>query len=132
MINLCFQRSKKTRREPNAYCRIKIEGSESKTPTLESQTNPQFDHVSQLLCKNPLHEKIRIDICDARQNNEVIAFFELPIKQIYNTDTMTIETQSFPLKSSSEPLDTATILLRLSLSVISEGYSRDFLNVGFI
>jgi hypothetical protein len=47
----------------------------------------------------------------------VIAFFELPIKQIYNTETMTIDTQSFPLKSLSEPLDNATIILRLSLFV---------------
>ncbi len=47
----------------------------------------------------------------------MIAFFELPIKQIYNTETMTIDTQSFPLKSLSEPLDNATIILRLSLFV---------------
>jgi len=47
----------------------------------------------------------------------VIAFFELPIKQIFNTETMTIDTQSFPLKSLSEPLDNATIILRLSLFV---------------
>ncbi len=47
----------------------------------------------------------------------MIAFFELPIKQIFNTETMTIDTQSFPLKSLSEPLDNATIILRLSLFV---------------
>jgi hypothetical protein len=69
------------------------------------------------LCVNPLHEKLRIDVCDARNNNDVIAFFELPIKQIYDTDTMTIDMQSFALKSLSEPLDNAAIILRLSLFV---------------
>lgn len=69
------------------------------------------------MCVSPLHEKLRIDVCDARHNNDVIAYFELPIKQIYDTDTMTIETQSFSLKSLSEPLDNATIILRLSLFV---------------
>ena len=70
-----------------------------------------------MLCANPLHEKLKIDVCDARNNNEVIAFFEIPIKQVYDTDTMTIDTQSFPLKSLSEPIDNAAIILRLSLFV---------------
>jgi Ca2+-dependent lipid-binding protein len=118
-------RSKRTRREPNPFCRIKVEASEIKTQTFESQTNPQFEHVSQILCKSPLHEKLRIDVCDARSNNEVIAFFELPIKQIYNTETMRIESQAFQLKSLSEPLDNATIVLRLSLFILSPGRANE-------
>jgi hypothetical protein len=112
-----LQRSRKTRREPNAFCRINVEGTITKTAAFESQTNPHFEHVSQILCANPLHEKLKIDVCDSRNNNEVIAFFELPIKQIYDTNTMTIDTQSFPLKSLTEPLDNAAIILRLSLFV---------------
>ncbi len=116
--NFCrfSQRSKKNR-EPNPFCRIQVEGTTKKTSAFESQTNPHFEHVSQILCANPLHEKLKIDVCDARNNNEVIAFFELPIKQVYNTDTMTIDTQSFPLKSLTEPIDNAAIILRLSLFV---------------
>ena len=47
----------------------------------------------------------------------MIGFFELPIKQIFDTELMTMETQSFPLKSYTEPLDRASIVLRLSLNV---------------
>ncbi|UJR26520.1 hypothetical protein I4U23_007843 [Adineta vaga] len=124
-IDRCLNlpRSKKTRREPNPFCRIRVEGSQAKTQALESQTNPQFEHVSQLLCANPLHEKLHIDVCDGRNNNDVIAYFELPIKQIYDTNSMTIDTQSFALKSSSEPLDKAQILLHLSLFILSPEHS---------
>jgi len=41
----------------------------------------------------------------------------MPIKHIYDTDTMTIDTQAFPLKSLSGPLDNAAIILHLSLLV---------------
>ncbi|CAF4212678.1 unnamed protein product [Rotaria sp. Silwood2] len=118
-------RSKKTRREPNPFCRIKVEGTERKTQAFESQTNPQFEHVSQILCANPLHEKLKIDICDGRNNNDIIAYFEISIKQIYDTDTMTIDTQSYPLRSLSEPLDKAEIILRLSLFILSPGRSGE-------
>lgn len=84
---------------------------------LESQTNPRFDHISQFLCVNPLHEKLKIDVCEAKSNNEVIAFFEIPIRQIYDAEDMTIESQSFPLKCVSEAHDGAKIILRLALSV---------------
>ncbi|CAF0788896.1 unnamed protein product [Rotaria sp. Silwood1] len=126
-IDRCLNlpRSKKTRREPNPFCRIKVEGTETKTQAFESQTNPQFEHVSQILCANPLHEKLKIDICDARNNNEIIAYFEMPIKLIYDTDTMTIDTQSYPLKCISEPLDKAAIILRLSLLILSPGRSSE-------
>ena len=85
--------------------------------TFESQTNPLFEHISHILCSNPLQQHLTIEVCDARSNNEVIAFFEIPIKQIYNTEAMTIEPQSFALKSLTEPLDQAKIILRLSLNV---------------
>ncbi|CAF1149216.1 unnamed protein product [Adineta steineri] len=126
-IDRCINlpRSKKTRREPNPFCRIKLEGNEVKTAAFESQTNPRFEHVSQLLCGSPLHEKLRIDVCDSRSNNDVIAYFEIPLKKIYDTETMTIDTQSFPLKSLSEPLDQAFILLRLSLFILSPGRSNE-------
>jgi hypothetical protein len=58
-----------------------------------------------------------IEVCDARSNNEIIGFFELPIKQIFDTDSMIIDTQAFSLKSFTEPLDKASIVLRLSLNV---------------
>ncbi|CAF3620644.1 unnamed protein product [Rotaria sordida] len=116
-------RSKKNRREPNPFCRIKVEATEMKTQTFESKTDPEFEYVSQILCANPLHEKLKIDVCDARNNNEIIAYFEMPIKQIFDTDTMTIDTQSYPLRSLSEPLDRATIILRLSLFILSPGRS---------
>ncbi|CAF1165227.1 unnamed protein product [Adineta ricciae] len=134
-IDRCLNlpRSKKAR-EPNPFCRIRVEGRQAKTHALESQTNPKFEHVSQLLCVNPLHEKLRIDVCDARSNDDVIAYFELPIKSIYNANSMTIDTQAFPLKSSSEPLDRAQILLHLSLFAIPHSpsatslHSYDFLS----
>ncbi|CAF4688462.1 unnamed protein product, partial [Rotaria sp. Silwood2] len=90
---------------------------ENKTQTFESQTNPQFEHTSQILCANPLHEKLKIDVCNAQSKNEVIAYFEMPIKQIYDTDTMTIDAQTYPLKSVSAPLDKTEIILCLSLFV---------------
>ena len=112
-----FQRSKKTRREPNPFCRIKVDTIERKTQTFESQTNPLFEHISQILCSNPIQQQLIIEVRDARSNNDVIGFFELPIKQIYDTDSMIIDTQAFSLKSLNEPLDGASIVLRLSLSV---------------
>ncbi|CAF4736197.1 unnamed protein product, partial [Rotaria sp. Silwood2] len=92
-IDRCLNlpRSKKKCQEPNPFCRVKVEGTETKTQTFESQTNPQFEHISQFLCANPLHEKLKIDVCNAQSRNEVIAYFEMPIKQIYDTDTMTID-----------------------------------------
>ncbi|CAF0965132.1 unnamed protein product [Adineta ricciae] len=125
-IDRCLNlpRSKKAR-EPNPFCRIKVESSQAKTHALENQTNPKFEYVSQFLCVNPLHEKLHIDVCDARSNNDVIAYFELPIKSIYDANSMTIDTQAFPLKSSSEPLDRAQILLHLSLFILSPGHSSN-------
>lgn len=58
-----------------------------------------------------------IEVCDARSNNDIIGVFQLPIKQIFDADSMTIETQAFPLKSLSEPLDNVKIVLRLTLHV---------------
>ena len=116
-FNSFVQRSRKTRREPNPFCRIRVDTNETRTSTFESQTNPVFEHISQILCTNPLQQKLVIEVCDARSNNEVIAFIELPIKQIYDTESMTIETQSFPLKSFTEPLDNTTIVLHVSLNV---------------
>ncbi|UJR22549.1 hypothetical protein I4U23_025598 [Adineta vaga] len=112
-------RSKKTRREPNPFCRIQVDTIERKTLTLESQTNPLFEHISQILCTNPLQQKLTIEVRDARSNNDVIAFLELPIKQILDTNTMTIDTQEFALKSLTEPLDKTSIVLRLSLHILS-------------
>ncbi|CAF5102918.1 unnamed protein product, partial [Rotaria sp. Silwood1] len=56
-IDRCLNlpRSKKKHREPNPFCRVKVEGTETKTQTFESQTNPQFEHISQILCANPLY-----------------------------------------------------------------------------
>ncbi|CAF5072055.1 unnamed protein product, partial [Rotaria sp. Silwood1] len=115
-IDRCLNlpRSKRRSQEPNPFCRVKVESTEIKTQTFESQTNPQFEHTSQILCINPLHEKLKIDVCNAQSKNEVIAYFEMPIKQVYDTDTMTIDTQSYPLKSVSGPLDRTEIILRLS------------------
>ncbi|CAF4963033.1 unnamed protein product [Rotaria sp. Silwood1] len=126
-IDQCFNlpRSKRMRREPNPFCRVTVEGTEDKTQTFENRTNPQFQHLSQILCANPLHEKLRIDVCDARSNNEVIAYFEMPIKQIYDIDTMTIDNQSFSLKILSESLEKTSIILRLSLFILSPGHSTD-------
>ena len=84
---------------------------------MESQTNPSFEHISQILCSNPLQQQLRVEVRDARSNNDVIGYLELPIKNILDTDSMTIDTQEFPLKSSTEPLDRAAIVLRLSLHV---------------
>ncbi|CAF0743361.1 unnamed protein product [Adineta steineri] len=112
-------RSKKTRREPNPFCTIQVDTNEVKTHTFESQTNPLFEHISHILCSNPIQQQLKIQVHDARSNNEVIAYFEIPVKQILNMDTMTIDSQEFPLKSSSEPLDRASIVLRLSLHVLS-------------
>lgn len=118
-------RSKKTRREPNPFCRIKVDTTEDRTTGLESQTNPRFEHISHIFCSNPIQQKLSIEVCDSRVNNEVIAFYELPIKQIYDTENMTIETQAFPLRSLTEPLNNATILLRLSLLILSPGRSNE-------
>ncbi|CAF4583689.1 unnamed protein product [Rotaria socialis] len=118
-------RSKKTRREPNPFCRIKVEATEDKTRTFDSQTNPKFEHVSQILCANPLHEKLKIDVCDAKTNNEIIGYFEIPIKQIFDTETMTIETQAYSLKCLSEPFDRAQIFVRLSLLILSPERSSE-------
>jgi len=112
-----FQRSKKSHREPNPFCRIKVDTITCKSQTFESQTNPLFEHISHILCSNPLQQQLLIEICDARSNNDIIAFFELPIKQIFDTNSMIIDTQSFSLKSSTEPLDKVSIVLRLSLHV---------------
>ncbi|CAF3301091.1 unnamed protein product [Rotaria socialis] len=115
--------SKKTHREPNPFCRIKVDAVERKTQTFESQTNPSFEHISQILCANPVQQQLTIDVCDARSNNDIIGFFQLPIKQIFDTDSMTIDTQAFPLRSSSEPLDNVTIVIRLSLHILFPGHS---------
>lgn len=85
--------------------------------TFESQTNPLFEHISHILCSNPLQQHLTVEVCDARSNNEVIAFFEIPIKQIYESDAMIMGPQTFALKSLTEPLDQAKIILRLSLNV---------------
>ncbi|CAF2252498.1 unnamed protein product [Rotaria magnacalcarata] len=129
---LCFidqctnlPRSKKTRREPNPFCRIKVEATEDRTQAFDSQTNPKFEHVSQILCANPLHEKLKIDVCDAKNNNEIIAYFEMPIKQVFDTETMTIETQAYTLKCLSEPFDRAQIFVRLSLLILSPERSSE-------
>lgn len=114
---LSFQCSRKTRREPNPFCRIQVDSTEQKTATLESQTNPKFEHISQILCANPLQQKLTIHVCDSRSNNEDIAFFELPLKQIFDIDTMTIGTQSYSLRSTSQALNGASIDVRLSLFV---------------
>ncbi|CAF4573725.1 unnamed protein product, partial [Rotaria sp. Silwood2] len=116
-IDRCLNlpRSKKNRQEPNPFCRVQVEGTETKTQAFERQTNPQFEHISQILCANPLHAKLKIDVCNAQSKNEVIAYFEMPIKQIYDTDTMTIDAQTYPLKSVSAPLDKTEIILCLSL-----------------
>ncbi|CAF1046797.1 unnamed protein product [Adineta ricciae] len=111
--------SKKTRREPNPFCRIQVDNTERKTHTLESQTNPSFEHISQILCSNPLQQQLKIEVRDARSNNDIIGYLELPIKNILDTDSMTIDTQEFPLKSSTEPLDRVSIVLRLSLHILS-------------
>ncbi|CAF1446604.1 unnamed protein product [Rotaria sp. Silwood1] len=126
-IDRCLNlpRSKRRSQEPNPFCRVKVESTEIKTQTFESQTNPQFEHTSQILCINPLHEKLKIDVCNAQSKNEVIAYFEMPIKQVYDTDTMTIDTQSYPLKSVSGPLDRTEIILRLSLFILSPGHSSE-------
>ncbi|CAF3816756.1 unnamed protein product [Rotaria sp. Silwood1] len=126
-IDRCLNlpQSKKTRQEPNPFCRVKVEGTETKTQTYEGQTNPQFEHISQILCSNPLHEKLKIYVCNAKSKNEVIAYFEMPIKQVYDADTMTIDTQSYPLKSVSGPLDKTEIILHLSLFILSPGHSSE-------
>ena len=56
-------------------------------------------------------------MCDAQNRNEQIGFVELPIKQIYDSEAMTINKQTFTLRNLSEPLDTARIVLHLSLLV---------------
>ncbi|CAF1631558.1 unnamed protein product [Rotaria magnacalcarata] len=114
---------KKTHREPNPFCRIKVDAIERKTQTFESQTNPSFEHISQILCSNPIQQQLTIEVCDARSNNDIIGFFQLPIKQIFDTDSMTIDTQAFPLRSLSEPLDNVTVVVRLSLHILFPGHS---------
>ena len=114
---LNFQSSKKSRREPNPFCRIRVDTQERRTPIFESKTDPRFEHSSQIFCANPLHQKLSIEVLDARSNNELIGFFEIPIKHIYDSQAMTIDTQAFPLRNVSEPLDRANIVLRLSLFV---------------
>ncbi|CAF4403022.1 unnamed protein product, partial [Rotaria sp. Silwood2] len=115
--------SKKTRREPNPFCRIKVDSTERKTQTFESQTNPLFEHISHILCSNPIQQQLTIEVCDARSNNEIIGTFQLPIKQIFDSESMTIDSQAFPLKGLSEPLDNVSIVLRLSLNILFPGSS---------
>ncbi|CAF1168043.1 unnamed protein product [Rotaria sordida] len=116
--------SKRTRREPNPFCRIKVDSIERKTQTFDSQTNPSFEHVSHILCSNPIQQQLIIEVCDARSNNEIIGIFQLPIKQIFDTDSMSIDSQTFPLKGVSEPLDNVSIVLHLSLHILSPGRPR--------
>ncbi|CAF3704281.1 unnamed protein product [Rotaria sp. Silwood1] len=124
--------SKKTRREPNPFCRIKVDSIERKTQTFENQTNPLFEHISQILCSNPLQQQLTIEVCDARSNNDIIGIFQLPIKQIYDTDTMIIDSQAFPLKGVSEPLDNVSIILRLTLNILCPGRSSPLSEISSI
>lgn len=64
-----------------------------------------------------MEQEVTVEVCDTRSNNDVIAYFQMPIKQIFETESMTIQNQSFPLKGLSEPLDNVSIVLRLSLHV---------------
>ncbi|CAF0759941.1 unnamed protein product [Didymodactylos carnosus] len=122
--NLPSSKKHRHSQEPNPWCEIIVDNFKDKTITLERSTNPKFNHISQILLTEPSHQLLQINVRDAKNNNDILAYVQFSIKQLYDQDTM-CETRAFPLKSHTGPIEYCTVTLRLCLFILAPGQTNE-------